>query len=89
VSVIEMRRSTRTKRDVREHWKQQVSESFCFCALMFFSLLVFAVPALVLHSFLLVCLLAVILLAETVSAGRMFYAIYKYGNVGACRKPQS
>jgi hypothetical protein len=83
VTVIEMRTSLSTKRDVREHWAQQVSEAFCFCLLMFFAMVVFAIPALILDNLLMVCLCGVIFLAETAGAVRMFYAIYKYGKVGA------
>lgn len=80
-TTIPLRHTTITKHDVREHWRDQVSEAFCFSLLMFLSLLMFAVPTLVFRNFLLACVCAVILLAETVAAGRMFFCIYKYGKV--------
>jgi len=80
-TTIPLRRTTVTKHDVREHWKDKVSEAFTFCMMMFLSLLMFAVPTLVFKNFLLACVCAVLLLAETVAAGRMFFCIYKYGKV--------
>lgn len=81
MTVIEQRHGV-TKGDVREHWKEEVSKAFSFCALMFLAIILFAVPALILRNWPLVCLCGVILLAETAGAARMFYAIYKYGKVG-------
>lgn len=80
MTVVEQRHGI-TKGDVREHWKEEVSKAFLFCGVMFLAMVLFAVPALIIKNWLLVYVCAVILMAEIVAAGRMFYAMWKYSKV--------